>query len=218
MYLLLAQVRNYISGGNEFDISKLRHPDASSMVLKPLFDLLWQKRQMSSSMTSKHPPSSSPSTAPLYCLRIADSSEENGFRPGVGGRGWRVCNKGMSGVTGMFGGSGLTNYRREGKGGKAAQTNCKDLKDYTCLAKSANPDEPLTIFRACLYLCRDHVSRLTTMHSYLSVPRSTLRLGPPNSVDDYLNQRPVTLFSSLLSLSLALVSFCPSPLLVLFKD
>ncbi|EDR02344.1 uncharacterized protein LACBIDRAFT_332405 [Laccaria bicolor S238N-H82] len=144
-----------------------------------------------------------------YCLRIADSSEENGFRPGVGGRGRRVCNKGMSGVTGMFGGSGLTNYRREGKGGKAAQTNCKDLKDYTCPAKSANPDEPLTIFRACLYLCRDRVSRLTTTHSYLSVPRSTLRLGPPNSVDDYLNQRPVTLFSSLLSLSLAPGIFLP---------
>ncbi|EDQ99432.1 uncharacterized protein LACBIDRAFT_335002 [Laccaria bicolor S238N-H82] len=115
----------------------------------------------------------------------------------------------MSGVRGMFGGIGLTNYRREGKGGKAAQTNCEDLKNYTCPAKSTNPDEPLTIFRACLYLCRDHVSRLTTMHSYLSVPRSTLRLGPLNSVDDYLNQRPVTLFSSLLSLSLAPGIFLP---------
>ncbi|EDR10391.1 uncharacterized protein LACBIDRAFT_325386 [Laccaria bicolor S238N-H82] len=121
-----------------------------------------------------------------YCLRIADSSEENGFRPGVGGRGQQVCNKGMSGVTGMFGGSGLTNYHREGKGGKAAQTNCKDLKDYTCPAKSANPDEPLTIFRACLYLCRDHVSCLTATHL-----------------------RPVTLFSSLLSLSLAPGIFLP---------
>jgi len=42
MYLLLTQVHNYKSGGNDFDISKLWHPDVSSMVLKPLFNLLWQ--------------------------------------------------------------------------------------------------------------------------------------------------------------------------------